>query len=50
MIDPKEKDEQVPDQNEGHVNPETKPTEGTNWDEHQRVDEEGNELAPDDIK
>jgi hypothetical protein len=50
MIDPKEKDEQAASQNQENVNPEPKPTEDTNWDENQRIDEEGNELDADDIK
>ena len=50
MTDPREKDEQAQDQNKGNVHPENKTNEETNWNENQRVDEEGNELDPDDIK
>jgi hypothetical protein len=50
MKDPKEKNEPAEDQ---HKEPEQQQDEGTrdsNWDSHQRIDEEGNELDPDDIK
>jgi hypothetical protein len=43
MIDPKEQEDENVDQK-------TENTQDSNWDEHQRVDEEGNELDPDDIK
>ncbi|MGN7988788.1 hypothetical protein ACTJKC_15670 [Pedobacter sp. 22226] len=47
MKDPKEKEEKDENQN---INPQEKSTQDSNWDEHQRVDEEGNELDPEDIK
>ena len=43
MIDPKEQEDENVDQT-------TENTQDSNWDEHQRVDEEGNELDPEDIK
>lgn len=59
MIDPKEKsaheqEEQdaARDQSSGNENStgENNTGENTNWNEHQQVDEEGNEVGPDDIK
>ncbi|NTE05103.1 hypothetical protein G6M26_50945 [Agrobacterium tumefaciens] len=47
MKDPKEQEEKATAEN---ANPEVKPHEDSNWNEHQQVDEEGNELDPDDIK
>ena len=47
MKDPKEQEEKATAEN---VNPEVKPHEDSNWNEHQQVDEEGNELDPEDIK
>jgi hypothetical protein len=48
MKDPKEKDDQQQqDQNNGT---QREPARDSNWDPHQRIDEEGNELDPDDIK
>jgi hypothetical protein len=43
MKDPKEQEEENAEQ-------QTENTKDSNWDEHQRVDEEGNELDPEDIK
>ena len=48
MTDPKEKPEQ--DQQEEDKIEEPTPQEETNWEENQRIDEEGNELDPEDIK
>ena len=50
MKDPEEQDEKMLDENAREVNEQSKPTEESNWDEHQRIDEEGNKLDPDDIK
>ena len=50
MTDPKEKDEKAQAQNAGEFSPQQTSAEDSNWEEHQRVDEEGNELDPDDIK
>jgi hypothetical protein len=47
MIDHKEKEAQPQDENLEHQN---KTGQDSNWNEHQRIDEEGNELEPDDIK
>ncbi|MDQ0639961.1 hypothetical protein QF042_003526 [Pedobacter sp. W3I1] len=55
MEDPKEKDENehaghedtAQEQSSGNENGKS---ENANWDEHQQVDEEGNEVGPDDIK
>ena len=48
MTDPKEK----PEQERDNVEKVKEPTreDGTNWEENQRIDEEGNELDPQDIK
>ena len=43
MKDPKEKEE-------GTDAPEKENEEDSNWDEHQAVDEEGNQIEPEDIK
>ena len=48
MTDPKEKPEQQRDE-EKEVKEPTR-EDGTNWEENQRIDEEGNELDPEDIK
>ncbi|WP_449437006.1 hypothetical protein [Pedobacter steynii] len=56
MTDPREKPEKdqkdKPEKGEKEVNKVTEPTreDGTNWEENQRIDEEGNELDPQDIK
>ncbi|WP_186462409.1 hypothetical protein [Pedobacter suwonensis] len=47
MADPKEKKLQPQEEN---VEQQDKTDQDSNWNEHQRVDEEGNELEPDDIK
>ncbi|WP_412469172.1 hypothetical protein [Pedobacter sp. KLB.chiD] len=47
MIDPKEKEERPEEEN---VEQQDKTEADSNWNEHQRIDEEGNELEPDDIK
>jgi hypothetical protein len=46
MIDPKEK----PEQDDVKEVKEPTQEDGTNWEENQRIDEEGNELDPEDIK
>ena len=48
MIDPKEK----PEQEQDNVKEVKEPSQedGNNWQENQRIDEEGNELDPEDIK
>ena len=48
MTDPNEK----PAQEQEEANKVKEPTQedGTNWEESQRIDEEGNELDPEDIK
>jgi len=43
MKDPKEKEQE-------NVEQQAEKAQDSNWDEHQRVDEEGNELGPEDIK
>ncbi|RLJ80815.1 hypothetical protein [Pedobacter alluvionis] len=48
MKDPKEQEEENAEQQT--ENPQTENTQDSNWDEHQRIDEEGNELDPEDIK
>ncbi len=50
MIDPKEKEEQPANSGGEADKKEPKQKENTNWDEHQQIDEEGNEVGPDDIK
>lgn len=50
MTDPKEKDEQAQDASEQIKKPQSNDTKNTNWDKHQQIDEEGNEVGPDDIK
>lgn len=48
MTDPNEKP--VPQQEEVTEVKEPAQEDGTNWEENQRIDEEGNELDPEDIK
>lgn len=48
MTDPKEKPQDQ--QHTEDSGTETNTTKESNWDKHQRIDEEGNELAPEDIK
>lgn len=50
MKDPKENDDQTQDANGEAAQQQSDNNENTNWDEHQQVDEEGNEVDPDDIK
>ncbi|SDF65633.1 hypothetical protein SAMN05421827_101110 [Pedobacter terrae] len=47
MIDPKEKEAESQSEN---VEQQDNTDQDSNWNEHQRIDEEGNELEPDDIK
>jgi hypothetical protein len=55
MKDPKEKDDNEQPahgdtaQKQSSKN-ENSASENLNWDKHQQVDEEGNEVGPDDIK
>ncbi|MEJ5995613.1 hypothetical protein WG904_14380 [Pedobacter sp. Du54] len=48
MTDPKEKPQQQQDE-EKKIKEPTR-GDGTNWEENHRIDEEGNELDPEDIK
>ncbi|TDQ11030.1 hypothetical protein [Pedobacter metabolipauper] len=50
MTDPKEKDKQAQQSTDETAEQKSKNTQDANWDEHQQVDEEGNELDPEDIK
>lgn len=50
MTDPKEKEQPEEQQHTKDSGPETDTTKDSNWDKHQRIDEEGNELDPEDIK
>ena len=51
MKDPREKDENAPEQDNGNVDPNVEESAtDSNWAGNQRVDEEGNELDPEDIK
>jgi len=51
MKDPKEKDAFNGQENDPQkVGDGTAAEDHGNWDEHQRIDEEGNELKPDDVK
>ncbi|WP_276089901.1 hypothetical protein [Pedobacter sp. JY14-1] len=47
MKDPNEKSEANPDTNHPERASEK---ENSGWDQHQQIDEEGNEVAPDDVK
>lgn len=47
MVDPKEKNPQLPDENDEEAQ---RGENETNWDKHQQVDEEGNEVKPENIK
>jgi len=49
MTDPKEK-EKAKEQHTEDSSAKTDTTKESNWDKHQRIDEEGNELDPEDIK
>jgi hypothetical protein len=49
MKDPEEK-QQAQEANEQEDNQQSSNAEDLNWSEHQQVDEEGNEVGPDDIK
>lgn len=48
MTDPNEKPGR--EQEDPNQVKEPNQEDGTNWQEHQRIDEEGNELDPEDIK
>jgi hypothetical protein len=49
MRDPKEKPENQREQEKEKDVKEPAQQDGTNWEENQRIDEEGNELDPEDI-
>jgi len=48
MIDPKEKDEEQNGDEKIKKEPSTD-TKNPNWHEHQQIDEEGNEIKPEDL-
>lgn len=50
MTDPKDKPENKGQEEKEREIAEPTIGDGTNWEENQRVDEEGNELDPEDIK
>ena len=50
MKDPEEKDNQAQSANENNKDQQSSDKENANWDKHQQVDEEGNEVGPDDLK
>jgi len=50
MIDPKEKNKDTQEENKEKLQDKTPDNSDSNWDEHQQIDEEGNEITPDDIK
>ena len=50
MTDPKEKEKPEEQQHTEDSGSKTDTTKDSNWDKHQRIDEEGNELDPEDIK
>lgn len=50
MKDPKEKNEPAEEQRKEPEQQQDDSARNSNWDSHQRIDEEGNELDPDDIK
>jgi len=50
MKNPEEENEQKGRTRSDSADEQSKENKETNWDEHQRIDEEGNELGPDDIK
>jgi hypothetical protein len=49
MIDPEEKDEKAQDENSEAAQEQSDNTKNSNWHKHQQIDEEGNEVGPDDI-
>ncbi len=49
MKDPEKKDEKAQDENSEANQEQTDKPKSTNWREHQEIDEEGNEIGPDDI-
>jgi hypothetical protein len=50
MIHPEEKDADKGGKKPEAAEAQAKPNKETNWDEHQQIDEEGNEIGPEDIK
>ena len=50
MKDPKEKDEQAQNSSDETAQQQSSDTQETNWEKNQQVDEEGNEVDPEDIK
>ena len=50
MENPKEKDEQAKISTDDTTQQQSGDTQDTNWEHNQQVDEEGNEIDPEDIK
>ncbi|WP_158542175.1 hypothetical protein [Pedobacter chinensis] len=50
MTDPKEKDPQQQEENNTSHEKQSTDKDNGNWDAHQQVDEEGNQVDPEDIK
>lgn len=50
MKDPEEKDNQAQSANGEAAEEQSNSTQNTNWNEHQQIDEEGNEITPEDVK
>jgi hypothetical protein len=50
MIDPKEKDQSPQTSQSESSNSQQEESNETNWSENQQIDEEGAEIAPDDVK
>ena len=50
MENPKEKDEQAKISTDDTTQQQSSDTQDTNWEHNQQVDEEGNEIDPEDIK
>jgi len=50
MKDPKEQDEQTPSGTDSTADQQSTDTRENNWDKNQQVDEEGNQVDPEDIK
>ena len=50
MRDPEEKDKHTQPATDNTAGQQSKDIQDTNWDKHQQVDEEGNQVKPEDIK
>lgn len=50
MTDPKDKDPQEREENKNGATEAQGPAGVGNWNAHQQIDEEGNEIGPEDIK